>query len=126
MEGNKNKIIKRNYYKTSNTMKAEDFTDMITGAYRVGFMEAMRAYEPSRDLIRANEVKSWLKMMHISQKKFEYLCDNEMIKTVRKGTGNNSPIYYSKSEIIRVLFTSRANFLHEMEKMRESILNNPA
>lgn len=107
-------------------MKAEDFTDMIIGAYQVGFMEAVRAYEPEQDLVRASAVKAWLKMMHIDAKKFDAMVNKGMVHPKRKGTGKNSPIYYSKADIKKAILTAKAVQMNEMEKMRESILNNPA
>lgn len=97
-------------------MNAEDFTRMIIESYQIGFMEAMRAYEPSNDLVKASEVKSWLKMMHIEQKKFKQLCDSGKMKIIRKGNSKNSPIYYSKSEIKKALFTTKVTALYELEK----------
>ena len=99
-------------------MKAEDFASMIIGAYQIGFMEAVRAYEPEQDLVRASKVKSWLKMVNIEYKKFAYMVDNGMIHARRKGTGKNSPLYYSKSEIKKALFTAKAVMMNETEKMR--------
>lgn len=99
-------------------MTAEDFTQMIIGAYQVGFMEAVRAYEPEQDLVRASKVKSWLKMANIEYKKFSRMVDSGMIHAKRKGTGKNSPIYYSKSEIKKALFTAKAVMMNETEKMR--------
>lgn len=91
-------------------MKPEDFSRMITDAYQVGFAEAVRMYEPSRDLIRAKEAKAWLKMIHANEKVLDY------VKPVRKGKGKNSPIYYSKSEIKKTLLTAKASMLSAMEK----------
>ena len=99
-------------------MTAEDFTQMIIGAYQVGFMEAVRAYEPEQDLVRASKVKSWLKMANIEYKKFARMVDSGMIHAKRKGTSKNSPIYYSKSEIKKALFTAKAVMMNETEKMR--------
>lgn len=97
-------------------MKAEDFTRIIIESYQIGFMEAVRAYEPSHDLVRASEVKSWLKMMNIEQKKFKQLCESGKLKAIRKGDCKNSPIYYSKSEIKKALFTARVTALYELDK----------
>ena len=72
---------------------------MIADFVQVGFMEAVKAYEPARDLVRASEVKGWLRMMRMEQKKFNTLCEQGVIRAVRKGTGRNSPLYYSKKEI---------------------------
>lgn len=96
-------------------MKAEDFTRMIIDSYQVGFMEAVKAYEPSADLLRASEIKKWLKMMRVELKKFNVLCRDGLIKPVRKGTSRNSPIYYSKAEIKKALLTAGISMLHAKE-----------
>lgn len=91
-------------------MKPEDFSRMITDAYQVGFAEAVRMYEPVQDLIRAKEAKAWLKMIHATEKVLDY------VKPLRKGTGKNSPIYYSKAEIKKTLLTAKTSMLNALEK----------
>lgn len=98
-------------------MTAEDFSTMIKEAYQIGFMDAVRAYEPEQDLVRASAVKSWLRMMRIDWKQFNAAVDGGMIKPRRKGTGKNSPLYYSKADIKKALLTARATMLNEKEQL---------
>lgn len=72
----------------------------------IGFMEAVRAYEPASDQIRESELRKWLKMMHIEQKQFKNLLNKRLVKPFRKGTSANSPLYYSKKDIIQALGTA--------------------
>lgn len=84
-------------------MKIEEIQSIMIDSYQVGYMEAIKAYEPAQDLIRLSDVKKWLKMMKIDLKKFNVLVHKEIIKPIRKGEGRNSPLYYSKKEIKQAL-----------------------
>lgn len=84
-------------------MKIEEIQSIMIDSYQVGYMEAVKAYEPAQDLIRLSDVKKWLKMMKIDLKKFNVLVHKEIIKPIRKGEGRNSPLYYSKKEIKQAL-----------------------
>ena len=81
----------------------EDIQSIMIDSYQVGYMEAVKAYEPAQDLIRLREVKKWLKMMRIDLKRFNVLVNKELIKPIRKGESRNSPLYYSKAEIKQAL-----------------------
>lgn len=81
----------------------EDIQSIMIDSYQVGYMEAVKAYEPAQDLIRLREVKKWLKMMKIDLKRFNTLVGKELIKPIRKGESRNSPFYYSKAEIKQAL-----------------------
>ena len=98
-------------------MTAEDFKTMIEQAYQTGFMDAVRAYEPEQDLVRASAVKSWLRMMRVDRKRFNAMVNEGMIKPRRKGTGKNSPLYYSKAEIKKAMLTAKATMLNEKEQL---------
>lgn len=66
---------------------------------QIGFMEAIKAYEPTRDLVRSREIKNWLKIMRIDERKFNALVKEGKIKKRHIGTCKNSPIYFSKKEV---------------------------
>lgn len=84
-------------------MNIEDLQSIMIDSFQVGYMEAVKAYEPAQDLIRLSEVKKWLKMMKIDLKRFNTLVRKEVIKPIRKGESRNSPLYYSKKEIKQAL-----------------------
>lgn len=90
---------------------------VIADFVQVGFMEAVKAYEPARDLVRASEVKEWLRMMHMEQKRFNTLCNQGVIRAVRKGTGRNSPLYYSKKEIKQAMSMANIGCLMTKEEI---------
>ena len=92
-------------------MNIEELQSIMIDSYQVGYMEAVKAYEPSQDFIRLSEVKKWLKMMKIDFKRFNALVSNELIKPIRKGESRNSPLYYSKKEIKQALSMSNVSGL---------------
>ena len=101
-------------------MRAEDFARLITDCYQVGYMEAVRAYEPALDWVRASELKAWLRLMHIEPRRFRRLVEAGLVRPVRRGTGRNSPICYSKAEIKRALLTAGVTTLYAMEKFNQT------
>lgn len=92
-------------------IELQELNAMIADFVQVGYMQAVKAYEPSQDLIRLTEVKKWLKMMKIELKKFNTLVSKGIIKPVRKGESRNSPLYYSKKEIKQAISMSNVSGL---------------
>lgn len=99
-------------------MNIEELQSIMIDSYQVGYMEAVKSYEPSQDLIRLSEVKKWLKMMKIDLKKFNTLVNKDFIKPIRKGTSRNSPLYYSKKEIKQALSMSNVSGLIVKETIK--------
>lgn len=84
-------------------MDIQELSSVIADFVQVGYMGAVKAYEPPQDLIRLCDVKKWLKMNKKDFGKFNDLVKKDVITPVRRGTGRNSPLFYSKEEIIRSL-----------------------
>lgn len=99
-------------------MDIGDIQSIMIDSYQVGYMEAVKAYEPAQDLIRLREVKKWLKMMKIDLKRFNALVGKELIKPIRKGESRNSPLYYSKAEIKQALSLANVSGMMAREKVR--------
>lgn len=97
---------------------------VIADFVQVGFMEAVKAYEPAQDLVRASELDGWLRMMKIDEKKFKSLCRKGIIQAVRKGTGRNSPLYYSKKEIKQALSMANIGWLLAKEEISKLKLHD--
>ncbi len=76
---------------------------LLSDYVQIGYMGAVKAYEPAQDMIRQTEVEKWLKMTYADKDLFRKLVKNGTIKPRRQGTAKNSPLYYSKEEIKRVL-----------------------
>lgn len=90
-------------------ISAQELKCIIADFVQIGFMQAIKAYEPSQDLLRKSEVKKWLKMMMISEAEFKRLLASDHIKPIRMGEGRNSPLFYSKQEIKQALSMMRIN-----------------
>ena len=99
-------------------MDIGDIQSIMIDSYQVGYMEAVKAYEPAQDLIRLRDVKKWLKMMQIDLKRFNILISKELIKPIRKGESKNSPLYYSKAEIKQALSLANISSMMAKEKVR--------
>lgn len=99
-------------------MRIEDIQSIMIDSYQVGYMEAIKAYEPSQDFIRLSDVKKWLKIMKIDLKKFNALVHKEIIKPIRKGESRNSPLYYSKTEIKQALSMANVSGLLTKETIK--------
>ena len=84
-------------------MDFNEINGIIEDFVQIGYMTAVKAYEPSQDRVKQTEVKKWLKMMNIDYKRFKSLVDIGTIKVVRVGKSKNSPLFYSKKEIKQAL-----------------------
>ena len=84
-------------------MDFNELNGIIADFVQVGYMTAVKAYEPSQDRVKQTDVKNWLKMMNGDYKIFKSLVDIGTIKAKRIGTAINSPLYYSKKEIKQAL-----------------------
>lgn len=98
-------------------MKVDDIMPMLESAFQVGFMEAVKTYEPAQDNIRMTELKNWLKIMRIDKKRFYALVENGSIKPFRLGAGRNSPLYFSKQEIKKALTAADIANLFTSQKL---------
>lgn len=98
-------------------MRVDDVIPILESAFQVGFMEAVKSYEPSRDSIRKKDLDGWLKMMRIDKKKFKSLVNIGQIKPFQIGSGRNSPLYYSKKEIRKALMAADVSQLLTSQEM---------
>ena len=85
------------------TMEFNELNNLLSRYVQVGFMEAVRMYEPAQDMIRLTEVKAWLKMVRVDYNTFKTLVDKGTIRARKAGDAKNSPLYYSKKEIQQAL-----------------------
>lgn len=91
---------------------------IISDFVRVGYNSAIKDYEPAQDLLRKSEVKKWLKFRKIEYKQFQSLVEKGLIHA-RKGSSENSPLYYSKAEIQKAFATVRINRLFVNDKIND-------
>lgn len=76
---------------------------LLSDYVQIGYMGAVKAYEPAQDMIRQTDVENWLKMTYADKDLFRKLVKSGAIKPKRHGSAKNSPLYYSKEEIKRAL-----------------------
>lgn len=86
-------------------MDIQELNRIVADFVQVGWMQAVKTYEPPQDRVRLSEVKSWLRMACLDYKTFQKLVKVEVIKPFRKGKSKNSPLYYSKAEIKQAFST---------------------
>ena len=80
-------------------MDMQEVNRMVADFVQVGFMQAVKMYEPPQDMVRQSEVRGWLRMACLDYKTFQRLAKAGAIRPFRKGKGKNSPLYYSKADI---------------------------
>lgn len=87
-------------------MTIEELGNVIADFIRVGYDTAVADYDPPQDVLRASEVKKWLRFRHLDIKVFKDFENLGLIKA-RRGSAKNSPLLYSKKEIVRVFATQK-------------------
>lgn len=75
---------------------------------RLGFSLAVKLYEPHRDAIRQSEIEGWLRFHCFDAKRFRRFVKAGLIKPFRSGPAKNSPLCYSKSEILKAFAAVKA------------------
>ena len=72
---------------------------MVADFVQVGYMQAVKMYEPPQDRVRKSEVGKWMRMANLDAGLFKRLESAGIIKPFRVGKSRNSPLYYSKAEV---------------------------
>lgn len=89
------------------TIGIEQIQTLIADAVQIGYMEAVKAYEPSADDLKAKDIHTWCKAVFGSHARVARLIRAGIIKPYRKGDAKNSALYYSKVDIKKALITQR-------------------
>lgn len=76
---------------------------LMQESFQVGYMQAMKTFEPSSCDIRETEVNSWLSAIGVSRDAWNRLKKTGLVQAFRKGNSPNSPLYYSKLDIKKAL-----------------------
>lgn len=77
----------------------QELNRMIADFVQIGYMQAVKMYDPPQDRVRKSEVKKWLRAASLDYGRFERLVKAGIIRPFRTGEGRNSPFFYSKKEI---------------------------
>lgn len=86
-------------------MYYDQVVNMINRAVEIGIAANEARREPANDKLKQREVKKWLKANKIKQSVLDELVEAGQVKKRRMGPAKNSPIVYSKFEIIKALKT---------------------
>lgn len=86
-------------------MTMKDVNDLIRDSIQIGVMQAIKKYEPTKDKIRLNELRGWLDLNGVDYKIFKKLELAGLIKSEKLGDGKNSPVVYSKADVVAALST---------------------
>lgn len=100
----------------------EDLNGLIADFVQIGFMTAVKNYEPPQDMIKTTEIKKWLKFNLIEYKYFKALVSRGLVKRKRNGTKRNSPLYYSKKEIKQALAVAKIDNLIIQDEIKSKKL----
>lgn len=81
----------------------EQIGGFISSFVQVGRMMAVKAYEPTCDMVRLVDVKKWCLATFTDYKAVKNLIKHGEIVGRRNGNKVNSPIVYSKADIIKAI-----------------------
>lgn len=83
--------------------------ELISEMTEVGYMRAVRQYEPHMDEVSRREVLGWFKILGLEPSFLEKMESEGLVKGKRKGAGKNSPVYYSKVKVKEALASLKIN-----------------
>ncbi len=89
------------------TLTQEQLGEYIASFIQIGRMQMVKAYEPTADMVRSAELKEWCKATATDFHKVEVLIDRGVIAKHRMGAAKNSPVVYSKQEVIQAVITAK-------------------
>ena len=88
-------------------MTIEQIGQMMADFVQIGYMAAVRAYEPTSDELRMKDVEKWCRATFTDYGKLCRLIKAGVVAPHRKGEGRNSPMFYSKAEIKQAIINAR-------------------
>lgn len=91
------------------TITLSQLKEIISEMTEVGYMRAVRHYEPHMDEVSRREVLGWFKILGLKPSCLDKMENEGLIKGKRKGAGTNSPKYYSKVKIKEALISLNIN-----------------
>lgn len=85
---------------------------------QIGYMAAVKAYEPTSDELKAKDIEKWCKATFTDYGKLKKLIHAGYVKPHRKGECRNSPLYFSKAEIKQAIVQNRLSQYIIDEKLK--------
>lgn len=101
-------------------MTTDQISAFIADSIQIGYMTAVKAYEPTADELKQSDLKKWCQATFTDYKKLRRLIKAEIIKPHRKGDAKNSPLFFSKAEIKQAIITNRLSQYIAEETLKDS------
>lgn len=95
--------------KTKLELDLYQLKNIMADMVQVGYMKAIKVYEPTKDNVSTRELVRWFKVLGIDPSYINKMESEGLIKGKRKGIGKNSPVCYSRLEIKQALATIDLN-----------------
>lgn len=96
-------------------MNFSDIQSMIADSVQLGYMYAIKSFEPVTDMIKECELNAWCLSVGIDKKTVAKLIKRGSIKKQRTGTARNSPFVYSKSDIKQAMLSLSLSNINKRE-----------
>jgi predicted transcriptional regulator len=83
-------------------MELTEVRRIIAEGVSLGYMMAVKAYDPAQDVLKRKDAETWIRSMGVKCK-LQVLIDKGMVTPIRKGKSRNSALYFSKEEIKKAI-----------------------
>lgn len=103
------------------TMTIEQIGEMMADFVQIGYMTAVRAYEPTSDELRIKDVEKWCRATFTDYEKLCRLIKAGVVAPHRRGESKNSPLFYSKAEIKQAIINARLSQYIVDDKVERAI-----
>ena len=103
------------------TMTIEQIGEMMADFVQIGYMTAVRAYEPTSDELRIKDVEKWCRATFTDYEKLCRLIKAGVVTPHRRGESKNSPLLYSKAEIKQAIINARLSQYIVDDKVERTI-----
>lgn len=105
-------------------MTTDQISAFIADSIQIGYMTAVKAYEPLADELKQSELKTWCQATFTDYKKLRRLIRAGLVTPYRRGDSKNSPLVYSKADIKRAIITNRLSLYITEEQMKQDRVNH--
>ena len=96
-------------------MNFSDIQSIVADSVQLGYMYAIKSFEPVADMIKECELNAWCLSVGVGKKTVAKLIKNGALKKQRTGTARNSPFVYSKSEIKQAMLSLSLSNMNKRE-----------
>lgn len=93
-----------------------DLSKIVQRASELGVSNYIKKTQPLSDLLTKRECHRWIATLGVQSAKLDTLIRQGVIPTQRGGSGKNSPLLISKSDVLTYLLTKEiGNIIHERD-----------